>query len=135
MVQFKEMSEAVPFAEQLGAESAGTVVLVNVFTVAPEEAPQLLRAWAEDAAFMKKRPGFVSTQLHEGIAGSGAYFNYAVWESAAAFRAAFSDPEFQERIKAYPPGAVASPHLFRKKAVAGICPGAEESPAQESPAR
>jgi hypothetical protein len=47
--------------------------------------------------------------------------NYAVWESMEQFRAAFSRPELQEHLKAYPPSAVASPHLFQKVAVPGIC--------------
>ena len=34
---------------------------------------------------------------------------------------AFGDPEFQAKLGQYPPSAVASPHLFRKVAVPGIC--------------
>ncbi|MEM7188283.1 MAG: antibiotic biosynthesis monooxygenase, partial [Pseudomonadota bacterium] len=66
-------------------------------------------------------PGYTSTQLHQGLAGSATFLNYAIWESAAAFRAAFTNPEFQSRIAQYPDSAVASPHLFRKLAVAGHC--------------
>jgi hypothetical protein len=49
------------------------------------------------------------------------FLNYAVWESVAAFRAAFSQPEFQQALSKYPDSAVASPHLFRKIAVPGVC--------------
>jgi hypothetical protein len=35
--------------------------------------------WAGDAAFMKQQPGFISTQLHRGTAGSTTYVNVAVW--------------------------------------------------------
>ena len=49
------------------------------------------------------------------------YLNYAVWESTAAFRAAFTHPEFRERLSAYPSSTVASPHLFQKVAAPGIC--------------
>ena len=35
----------------------------------------------------------------------------------------FAQPEFQEALSAYPESAVASPHLFRKVAVPGVCTG------------
>ena len=47
----------------------------------PEEVDRFLRAWAADAAYFKSQPGFISTQLHRGIAGSSVLVNYAVWES------------------------------------------------------
>ena len=47
--------------------------------------------------------------------------NYAVWESVEAFRRAFSQPEFQAKMAEYSEGLLASPHLFRKVAVTGIC--------------
>ena len=72
---------------------------------------------------MKRQPGFISTQMHRGIAGSGVFLNYAVWESPAHFRAAFEDPDFCEAIRSYPPGATVTPHLFRKVAVPGFCVG------------
>ena len=120
MIAFKELDEHVTIREQL-QEGGGPAVLVNVFTVEPGEAEQLLAAWAEDAAFMKRQPGFISTQLHRGIAGSGAFLNYAVWESVEHFRRAFENPEFQAKLGSYPPSAVTMPHLFHKAAVAGIC--------------
>jgi heme-degrading monooxygenase HmoA len=119
-ITLAEMDERVSFREQLQQET-GPVVLINCFTVAPEDADRLLAAWADDAAFMKQQSGFISTQLHRGIAGSGAFVNVAVWESAAALRAAFSSPEFQAHVAAYPDSAVATPHLFQKVAVPGIC--------------
>ena len=119
-MNFSEMDEKVTFFEQIEAED-GQVVLMNKFKVDPSETAQLLKAWAEDAAFMKRQPGFISTQLHRGIAGSCVFMNYAVWESVADFKRAFNKPEFQAQFLNYPPSAVASPHLFSKVAVAGIC--------------
>jgi heme-degrading monooxygenase HmoA len=101
-------------------ESVGPIVLLNVFTVTPEEADLLLKAWAADAAIMKRQPGFISAQFHRGV-GGGAFLNYAVWESMADFRRAFHNPDFQAAMKDYPPSTVASPHVFRKLAVTGIC--------------
>ncbi len=119
-VTLAQMDPRVSFAEQLGQET-GPVVLVNTFTVAPEDAEVLLEVWAEDAAYMKRQPGFISTQLHRGIAGSAVFVNVAVWESAAALRAAFSSPEFRAHVGRYPDSTVTQPHLFHKVAVPGIC--------------
>jgi heme-degrading monooxygenase HmoA len=120
MVAFVEMDETVSFKAQLD-DTGGPLILINKFTVKPDEAEQLVRAWADDAAWMKRQPGFISTQLHRGIAGSGVFLNYAVWESTAHFRAAFTNPEFQTKLGNYPSSTIASPHLFRKIAVSGIC--------------
>ena len=119
-VKLAEMDARVTFAEQLQQET-GPVVLINTFTVDPDDADRLLAVWAEDAAFMKRQPGFIATQLHRGIAGSTTFVNVAVWESAQALRAAFVSPEFQAHVGRYPAGAVATPHLFQKVAVPGIC--------------
>ena len=75
----------------------------------------------DDAAFMKRQPGFISTQLHRAVGDSPTYLNYAVWESTAAFRAAFTDPEYAAKLSTYPSSAVAMPHLFQKVAVPDIC--------------
>jgi heme-degrading monooxygenase HmoA len=120
-----EMDKTIGIRDQLGAsegpDSGGPVVLVNSFTVDAGEVDELLAAWADDAAFFKRQPGFLSAQLHRGIAGSCVFLNYAVWQSAEAFRAAFTQPEFQAKLANYPPSTVAAPHLFRKLAVPGIC--------------
>jgi heme-degrading monooxygenase HmoA len=120
MVAFVEMDKEVSIQAQL-ADTDGPVILINTFTVKPDEAEQLVDAWANDAAWMKRQPGFISTQLHRGIAGSGVFLNYAVWESTTHFRAAFANPEFRAKLDHYPSSAIASPHLFRKVAVSGIC--------------
>ena len=120
MLQRIEMDERVTLKDQL-AEEVGPVILVNTFRVAAEDADQLLAAWAADAAYLKTKPGFISTQLHRGVDGSGVFFNYAIWESVEAFRNAFSDPHFQATFAQYPDSTVASPHLFQKVAVPGIC--------------
>ncbi len=120
MLSMQEMDERVSIRDQL-ADEPGPVILINTFKVAPEDADALLEAWAADAGYMKQRPGFISTQLHRGVAGSSVFVNYAVWESVAHFREALGRPEFQEALKNYPPSAVGSPHLFEKVAVPNIC--------------
>ncbi len=120
MLQRIEMDEHVRLADQLPHE-VGPVILINTFKVAPDDVDALLRAWAADAAHLRNRPGFISTQLHRGIAGSCTFLNTAVWESVQAFRDAFGDPQFQATFARYPDSTVATPHLFQKVAVPGIC--------------
>ncbi len=100
---------------------ASPVILVNPFTLNKADEQTFLKIWQDDAAFMKRQPGFISTQLHRAIGESPTYLNYAVWQSTADFRAAFMNPEFLNKLSAYPQSAVASPHLFQKVAVPGIC--------------
>ena len=119
-VQLRQMDDRVSYFQQL-EEETGPVVLINQFNVAPEEADRLLEVWADDAEYMKRQPGFISTQLHRGTAGSTTFVNVAVWESSRALGAAFRSPEFQERAARYPESAVAAPDVFEKVAVPGIC--------------
>lgn len=120
MPRFEELDAVVTLADQMIADE-GPVVLINLFSVDASEEDALLRAWAHDADFMKAQPGYISTQLHKGIAGSATFLNYAVWQDAKSFRDAFCHPEFQRRIADYPPSAVARPHLVRKLAVDNHC--------------
>lgn len=120
MPQIRPLDPAFPIDRQIGIDT-GPVVLVNVFMLDKADEPTFLQVWQDDAAFMKRQPGFISTQLHRAIGESPTYLNYAVWESSAAFRAAFTHPEFRAKISAYPSSAVASPHLFQTVAVPGIC--------------
>src|SRR5438034_6115884 len=119
-MKLREVDERVTYREQLQEES-GPVALINQFNIPPEDVEQFLDVWAEDAAFMKRQPGFISTQLHRGTAGSTTFVNVAVWESARALGRAFSSPEFQARAARYPDSTTAAPHVFTKIAVPGIC--------------
>jgi heme-degrading monooxygenase HmoA len=116
----RPMDPTFPIDAQLAVD-ASPVVLINVFTLDKADEQALLKAWEHDAQFMKQQPGFISTQLHRAIGESPTYLNYAVWESTTSFRAAFTNPEFLARLSSYPPSAGATPHLFRKVAVPGIC--------------
>lgn len=120
MPLMRPLDPAFPIERQLAVD-ANSVVLVNVFTLDAADEQVFLQTWRDDAAFMKRQPGFISTQLHRAIGESPTYLNYAVWESTGDFRAAFSHPEFRAKLSAYPSSAVASPHLFQKLAVPGIC--------------
>ena len=120
MTLLRPLDPTFPIDRQVAID-AEAVVLVNVFTLDKADEASFLETWRDDAAFMKRQPGFISTQLHRAIGDSPTYLNYAVWESTARFRAAFTHPEFRAKISAYPASAVASPHLFQKIAVPDIC--------------
>ena len=119
-MKLSQVDERVTYPEQL-REDSGPVVLINHFNLAPEDVERFLEVWADDAAFMTRQPGFISTQLHRGTAGSSTFMNVAVWASAAALGQAFRSPEFHARAARYPEGVVAAPHVFKKVAVPGIC--------------
>ena len=110
-MQLRPLDPAFPIDRQLSV-SAAPVVLINLFTVKAQEVPALLKAWESDANWMKQQPGFISTQLHRAIGESCVFLNYAIWQSVDDFRRAFSHPDFQNSLRAYPNSAVASPHLF-----------------------
>jgi heme-degrading monooxygenase HmoA len=120
MPLLRPLDPAFPIQRQI-AINAAPAVLVNVFTLDKADESAFLEVWREDADFMRRQPGFISTQLHRAIGDSPTYLNYAVWESTAAFRAAFTQPEFVAKLSAYPTSAVATPHLFQKVAVEGVC--------------
>jgi heme-degrading monooxygenase HmoA len=122
MLQLRPLDANVPIFRQLSAETS-PVVLVNVFEVAETDVPALLQAWEHDANWMKRQPGYISTQLHRGIAGSTVFLNYAVWESVAHFRTAFNHPDFKAALERYPSSAVASPHLFARLTIPNLCVG------------
>ena len=122
MLQLKPLDENTPIFKQLGVD-VSPVVLVNIFNVAESDIPALLKAWEADANWMKTQPGYISTQLHQGIAGSTVFMNYAVWESTARFSAAFNHPDFKRALDHYPSSAVASPHLFSRLTVPNLCVG------------
>jgi len=120
MSLLRALDPAFPIDRQITID-AGPVVLVNLFTLDKADEQSFLDTWQDDAAFMKRQPGFISTQLHRAIGESPTYLNYAVWETTTHFRAAFAHPEFRAKLSQYPSSAVASPHLFQKVAVPDIC--------------
>jgi heme-degrading monooxygenase HmoA len=126
VLQLQPLDPKTPIFQQLNT-AASPVVLVNIFHVAEVDIPALLKAWEADANWdanwMKRQPGYISTQLYRGIGGSTVFMNYALWESVAHFRAAFSHPEFKAALEHYPSTAVASPHLFTRLTVPNLCVG------------
>ena len=120
MLNLQPLDPACPIDQQFRA-TASPIVLVNLFKVAEEDIPALMTAWEKDANWMKRQPGFLSTQLHRAVGESRMLMNYAVWESIGHFKAAFTHSDFISALAAYPSSAVAMPHLFEKVAVSNLC--------------
>lgn len=119
MSLIRPLDAAFPIERQIAID-ASPVVLVNVFTLDKADEQTFLQAWQDGALFMKRQPGVISTQLHRAIGESPTYLNYAIWESTADFRVAFTHPEFRAKPSAYPSSAIASPCLFQKVVIPGI---------------
>lgn len=119
-LQLRPLDPAFPIERQLGIE-ASPVVRVNLLLHDKADEPAFLGAWRDDALFMKAQAGFISTQLHRAVDGSPAYLNYAMRETMQHFRDAFAHPGFRAKLHRYPASSIASPHLFQKVAVPGVC--------------
>ncbi len=122
MIQLRPLDANIPIFQQINSDLS-PVVLVNIFQVTEGDIQALLSAWEKDANWMKQQPGFISTPMHRGIAGSTVFMNYAVWESVALFRTAFQHPGFKKALEHYPSSTVASPHLFSRLTVSNLCVG------------
>ena len=57
MLQLRPLDSSVPIFQQLSAE-VSPVILVNLFQVDQADIPALLKAWENDANWMKKQPGY-----------------------------------------------------------------------------
>lgn len=123
MLKHVELDPSRKLEEQFGDTSTAPTILVNMFDVDPKDQDAFRKAWAEDAAFFARQPGYISAQLHQGIHGSRMFLNYAVFENTAAFAATTRQPEFGPLRGIYPNSATAHPHLFRRLHIPLICVG------------
>ena len=122
MTLLRSMDPKFPIERQIALEES-PVVLINIFTLDKEDEATFLQVWEDDAAFMKAQPGFISTQLHRAIGDSPTYLNYAVWQSTADFRAAFTHPTFHGNC----------PPIRHPRSRPRICSARSRSPASASP--
>jgi heme-degrading monooxygenase HmoA len=99
-------------------QRAPLVTLINVFTVDPERAAELvelLRVATEEK--MQFVPGFISANIHLSSDGTRVV-NYAQWQSTEAYQALFEDPSAREHMEVC--AAVATsfePHLYTVESV------------------
>jgi len=104
MAKLVEMDERASIFAQMDEKDDGSVILINKFSVAPNEIDQFLKGWETEAEKFTQQPGYISTQLHRGIGESGTFINYADWESVSHFKKAVSnvvDPN--NPVSAFPP--------------------------------
>ena len=59
MVKVVEMDEKVPLSKQL-EKDVGPVILINTFTMNPDDVDQFLKIWTSAAEITKKFPGVIS---------------------------------------------------------------------------
>src|ERR671913_2505370 len=116
MVNTMDLDPYVNIKTQLEEDNTNPVILLNKFIVRPEDIETFLKVFENTTKVMKQQPGFISAQLHQGIAGSHTFFNYAVFESVEHFKRAFNTAEFRSSMANLPPNTVMSPHLFKKVA-------------------
>lgn len=69
-----------------------TVTFVNPLRVPPDREAEFLEKWDRGAAYVRERPGFVSTSLHRSLSPQSQFqfVTIAVWESADHFQQAQS---------------------------------------------
>ena len=81
----------------------GPVILINAFEVPEGEDEAFLEGWERSRDFLRKQPGYLSTRLHRSLSPTAdlRFVNVARWESAEAFRAATSQPEFRSGSNPY----------------------------------
>lgn len=93
-IAFQEVDSSAPYDNQVRSHHDGEVVLIGTYAFATTEAQErFLKNFSGHADFMRNKPGFISAQLHRGIAGAKVLIIYATWASPAAFHAAFADEE------------------------------------------
>lgn len=91
-----------------------SIVLINVFTVAPGQDAQALAAWRASRDFLRTQPGYLSTQLHQNMDKNSEFqlINIAHWRSVADFNAAVARMR-HALPNPLPHGVQAHPGLYR----------------------
>jgi heme-degrading monooxygenase HmoA len=121
MVTFKEFEDGVTFFGQF-PHSTGPVVIIDMLIAPPGKKDEVLKAWTIDSEKLRKLPGLISAQIHEGVGASNTFFNIAVWESAQALLDGVTDEKFAiGDSEDYPDGTVCQRLLTQRIAVKGVC--------------
>ena len=119
MVRFSELDSTTPFLTQL-EESTGPVVLVNVFEVEDGDFDPVIEVWAKDAGDEDSARvclgATTSRDSREPDAGQCRHLGVN-----RGSRSGFCPARIPGDSSEYPDGTSASPHLFVKVAVEGVC--------------
>jgi len=100
------------------SEHAGPVTLINVFEIPAEQVDAFIEGWTKRARIMSTQPGFRDAALHRALSPDGRFqlVNVGHWDSAEAYTAAQTDPEFlaaRARVTQDAPQVAAHPELYR----------------------
>lgn len=95
------------------ADNKASVTLINAFVVPLGKEAEAIEFWEKAAEFMKRQPGYISTQLHQSIAPDAKFglINVAKWESAEAFKEASSALRRKGGLKPVE-GMIPNPSLY-----------------------
>lgn len=97
--------------------STPLVTLINVFSVAPERADELLELLTEATEkVIRHREGFVSANLHLSL-DRRHVANYAQWRSLQDLEAMWADQQAQEHMTAATAIADAAPVVYQVASV------------------
>jgi DNA-binding response OmpR family regulator len=116
-------------------EGESQVVVVDHLRVAPHDAGRFAEAWAEDAALLRTRRGFVSAQLRPAGAVEGAYVSVVLWSSAEALRSSLQDELSAGRAADFLLGDEPAARGLRRFGSIEIDPDAREVRKQGRPVR
>lgn len=116
----EEFEEGSTFYAQFPT-SSGPTVLLDMLVAPPGKRDQVLAAWTEHAKLMRKHPGLVSVQMHQGTGSSNVLVNIAVWESAQALLEGVTSAEFDKINELYPDGTICRRLLTERVAIPGVC--------------
>ncbi|KAJ9125687.1 hypothetical protein QFC22_000650 [Naganishia vaughanmartiniae] len=126
MPTYYEIDPAHPFRQQLDAET-GPIVITNLYTVANGRMDETINIWGQASRIGSKQPGYISAQMHRGIAGSNQLLIYSEWSSARDLRNYFNLPEIKALVATFPPGTECRPHVFEKVGITGVCSGVDKT--------
>jgi quinol monooxygenase YgiN len=102
----------------------GHLVLINTFSVAPENAERLLAELVHATEnVMCRRPGFVSANLHLSE-DRKRVANYAQWRSKADLDAMMKDPEAKQHMQKAASIAISFEPIFYELRESHSAPGA-----------
>ncbi|MCL6266916.1 antibiotic biosynthesis monooxygenase family protein [Flagellimonas myxillae] len=94
-------------------DNADHIILINPFEVPDGKLQGSVTYWEACRDFLKKQPGYISTELHETIKDDAKFelINVAVWESPKAF--AEASKKMAKELGVTPPeGLRANPSLY-----------------------
>lgn len=89
--------QVVTSEQRLSNGHRGSVTLINLFEVDPDQDEQFIAGWQAARDQLSRHPGYLDTTLHRAINDEVdfRFVNVAHWASADAFQAAISGPAFR----------------------------------------